>query len=194
MIHKYSTLFDSKYLSKGIVLLKSLKEVASDAFTYVLCLDRFSHETISKLGLADRIFTLDLIDSEELRKANSNRTHQEYCWTLASYFTNWVREKENLDEITYLDADMMFFSSPESIFDEIGEAATGIIPHRFTPQKQYLEVNGKYNVSWVTFKGQMGAQILKDWSNKCLDWCYNKAEPERMGDQKYLDFWKKEYG
>lgn len=38
--------------------------------------------------------------------------------------------------ITYLDADLMFYSHVQPLFDEIGDASIAIIEHRFSPRLQ----------------------------------------------------------
>ena len=31
------------------------------------------------------------------------------------------------------------------------------------------------------------------WREQCLDWCFDRVEPTRFGDQKYLDEWPSRY-
>ena len=197
--HTYATLFDKKYLAKGECMISSLiRQSEGKAFIYVLALDNFSKEYIENYGEFVQIYTMQDVMTPELKKARGNRTYQEFCWTLASYFTAWVWNKNlgavDTQELTYLDSDLFFYSDPQPIFDEIGEKSVGIIEHRFIPSKKGLVINGKYNVGWVSFQGPMGKAILEGWARKCLEWCYNRAEPTRFADQKYLDYWKDQYG
>jgi hypothetical protein len=36
-----------------------------------------------------------------------------------------------LEAVTYIDADIAFFSDPQPVFDEMGEDSVMIVPHRF---------------------------------------------------------------
>ena len=40
-----------------------------------------------------------------------------------------------------------------SLFDELGEDATLIVPHRYAPEHRHKEpTSGTYNVEWLTFR------------------------------------------
>lgn len=136
----------------------------------------------------------------QMAEVRASRTWQEYCWTVASVFTAYVAQTNSgymrtlENEVTYLDADLFFFSDPEQVFEEIGDRKIAIVPHRLIPSKKHLEVNGIYNVSWVTFKGALGHAALTMWATQCREWCYNRQEDGKFGDQKYLDNWPSLYG
>ena len=47
---------------------------------------------------------------------------------------------------------------------------------------------GQFCVEWVTIKNDKeGLRCLNHWKRECINWCYDKKEQIRMGDQKYLD-------
>lgn len=126
---------------------------------------------------------------------DSGRTWQEYCWTMASVFTEYLFNYSygDFDAYTYLDADVFFFSDPKVIFDEIGDRSIAVIPHRWNEKdRKRLEPNGKFNVSWVTFKNNaIGRECLSTWARQCRERCSAKVG---CGDQKYLDEWPSKYG
>ena len=63
-----------------------------------------------------------------------------------------AREPE-LSAITYVDADVFFFSSPEPLFAELGDNSIQIVPHRYAPAYWHQEeTSGIYNVEWLTFR------------------------------------------
>jgi hypothetical protein len=66
----------------------------------------------------------------------------------------------------------------------------GIVPHRFAPAQRDLESHGIYNVGWVSFRNDSdGLACLRWWRERCLEWCFDRKEPGRYADQKYLDVW-----
>jgi hypothetical protein len=62
------------------------------------------------------------------------------------------------------------------------------VPHRFPAASVGREKYGKYNVGWLTFRRDaQGLACLAWWRDRCLEWCYDRLEGDRFGDQKYLD-------
>jgi len=195
--HRYfCTLFDSGYLFKGAVMISSLKKHCPDSIVFVLCLDTLVAEILVDLNIEGCVcIALAQVENDALLAAKANRNVAEYCWTLSSFFTAWLMEnRPEVDLLTYVDADMMFYSSPEPLYAEMREASIGIVEHRFIPRLAHLESKGRFCVEWVSFRrDDQGLACLFKWRAQCLEWCYDRLEAGRMGDQKYLDAWPSDY-
>lgn len=192
----FCTLFDSNYLFKGVVMLRTLRQNCPGAHVFVLCMDEPCRGMLEQLGLPGvTCISLPEIESVELLAAKKDRNIAEYCWTLSASLPAWVMDRyPEVDLLTYVDADLMFYSSVEPLFDEIGASSIAIIEHRFTPRLKYLEENGRFCVEWVTFRRDPeGLACLDRWRKQCIAWCYARLEDGRMGDQKYLDEWPARY-
>ena len=193
MSNKYfCTLFDANYLIKGIAMVNSLQRSCPNAYIFILCMDHFTAEHIGRLNLLNiKIIRLHEIESDELLAAKKNRGIAEYCWTLSPclpYFI--INHYKNIDAITYLDADLYFFSSLDPLFEEIKDASIAITEHKFIPRLKQQEIMGKFCVQWVTFQNdEQGLACLARWRQQCIEWCYYRLEDGKMGDQKYLDEW-----
>ena len=192
----FCTLFDSGYLFKGVVMLRTLHQNCEDAHIFVLCMDEPCRRILERLDLQGvTCISLPEIESTELLIAKKDRNIAEYCWTLSSSFTAWVIDRyPDVNLLTYVDADLMFYSSVAPLFEEIGTSSVAIIEHRFTPRLKHLEENGRFCVEWVTFRRDFdGLACLYRWRDQCIEWCYARLEGGRMGDQKYLDEWPMRY-
>src|SRR3989338_6898902 len=192
----FCTLFDSGYLLKGVAMIQSLARHCPGAHVHVLCMDRLAGEILSALALPEvTCIPLSEIEDEELLAAKKDRSVAEYCWTLSPCLPWYVMRKcPHIDFITYLDADLLFYSSVQPLFDEIGNASIAIIEHRFSPRLQDRNVNGRFCVEWVSFRrDDQGLACLSRWRDQCIEWCYYRLEEGRMGDQKYLDEWPDRY-
>ncbi len=194
----FCTYFDRNYLTRGLALHRSLRENCPDFRLWVLCMDDETYRVLNELDLPE-VEPIALQDFENgdalLLAAKPSRSRVEYYFTctpsLPLYILNhWPA----VDLITYLDADLFFFSDPVPLFDEIGDHSIAIIAHRFPLRLRYLEMHGIYNVGWLTFRrDEQGLSCLQAWRDQCIEWCFDRVEEVRFGDQKYLDDWPQRY-
>lgn len=188
----FCTLFNSFYLSRGVLMYRSLEKSCADFHLYVYAFDQDTYEFLKNENYKHlTVISLKEFEDEELLRVKKDRTAAEYCWTCSSATILHAIENFKLDNCTYIDADMYFYSDPRVLIDEMGENSVLITEHRYTPKYDQSKVSGKYCVQFVTFKNdENGLKVLKDWKKNCIAWCYNRVEDGKFGDQKYLDAWK----
>ncbi|MDP2136963.1 MAG: hypothetical protein Q8J74_03835 [Candidatus Didemnitutus sp.] len=194
----YCTYFDGNYLTRGLALHQSLMRHAGSFELTVLCMDKAAETALRKKALPGvRLLPLAELVAQypELDAARGNRTNLEFYFTCTSWLMQHLLPGIPAGELlTYLDADLYFFASPEKIHDEIGSAPIAITPHRFPLSLAHLERYGKFNVGWVSLRNNAtGMACAKDWGEKCADWCFNLLEDDRYADQKYLDAWESRF-
>ena len=187
----YCTLFDSRYLSRGLAMYESLKKHSDNFHMYIFLFDKKSYKLLKKFNLsAVTLVPLHEFEDEELLRVKKHRTQTEYFWTCTPSIIKYCMENFNLENCTYLDADIYFFSNPKILIEEIDDKSILITEHRYTPKYDMSLTRGIYNVQFVTFKNDIiGMKALNFWRKKCISWCYNKVEKNKFGDQKYLDDW-----
>ncbi len=194
MCYYFCTYFDKYYLPRGVALYNSLRRHCTDFRLWVLCMDAESYATLSTMALTD-VVLIRLEDFErgdtELRQAKSTRNLIEYYFTCTPSLPLYIlRHAPEVDLITYLDADLYFFSDPAPIYEEMNGKSIAIIPHRFPESMKHLDKSGTYNVGWLSFRrDEEGLACLRWWRERCNEWCYDQIEPDRFADQKYLDQW-----
>lgn len=192
MIRNYCTLFDIKYVDKGLALYYSLKKNSTiDFHLYILCLDNQLMKIMNSLKKTNiTLISLEEFETKKLLEVKKGRTNAEYCWTCTPSFIKHVFLNYNVDNCTYLDADLFFYSDPEIIFKDLKEDAI-VVSHRLpnTPKWRKIEKsNGKYCVEFNYFNNCENSQkMLEWWTNACLKWCYARNEEGKYGDQKYLE-------
>ena len=190
----FCTYFDHHYLPRGLALYESLRRHCPTAELWVLCLSHECHDWLARKQLAGvRLITLEEFERADpaLRQARQNRSIVEYYFTCTPALPRFVFDSApQADLVTYLDADLYFFRDPSLLFAEMAQASIAIIGHRFAPAYRHLEKTGVYNVGWISFRGdEYGHACLAEWRRRCLEWCYDRVEEGRYGDQKYLDQW-----
>lgn len=190
-INHFCTLFDSNYLSRGVTMYQSLAATGANFHLYVFAFDEKCRQVLETMNLPKlTVISLKEFEDEALLKVKPTRTRAEYCWTSTSSTILYCIEQFNLPACTYLDADMFFYADPSVLIDEMGDKSIMITEHRYTPRYDKTALSGTYCVQFVTFKNdERGLTALRWWRNACLEWCYNRHEDGKFGDQKYLDDW-----
>lgn len=197
MGHAYCTLFDRIFLFRGLALYESLEQHAGEFTLWILCMDDTVHDVLSELSLPHaELIRLSDFEDDALRAAKRTRNPLEYCWTCTPGVPLWVlRNHPGLESVTYVDADLMFFSDPEPLFDELGDGSVSIIEHRYAPRWQHLVTqSGIYNVEYLTFRNDTrGLSVLEWWRQRCIEWCYDRVEDGKVADQMYLNDWPRRF-
>lgn len=191
----FCTLFDSNYLSRGLAMYNSLVKNCKDFQLYIFAFDTCTFNFFLKNNF-DHITVVSLQDfeDEKLLEIKSTRSRAEYCWTCTPSTIKYVIEKYNVPHCTYIDSDLYFYSTPQPLIDEMGNASVSLIPHRYTLKYDQSATSGIYCVQFMAFKNDPnGLEILNWWRNACIEWCYARFEDGKFGDQKYLDHWPTQF-
>src|SRR5436853_3912156 len=170
----FCTYFDHHYSARGLALYQSLKRHCPEFKLWILCLDEPSHSELTRLNLPEvSLLTLDELERGDpaLLGAKENRSRIEYYFTCTPSLPLFIlRADPTVDLITYLDADLFFFSSVAPLFQEMEGKSIAIIAHRFAPAFRHWEWNGIFNVGWVSFRGDHhGWRVLRGGGEGGLD-------------------------
>jgi hypothetical protein len=187
----FCTLFNTAYLSRGLAMYQSLEEHCAKFHLYIFAFDTHCFDLLSDLNLpCATIISLNEFEDDKLLAVKAERTSGEYCWTCASSTIKYCLETYKLEHCTYIDADLLFFNDPAVLIAEMGSKSVLITEHRYTPCYEQSKTSGKYCVQFMTFKHTVeGMEVLNWWIDACLNWCFNRFEDGKFGDQKYLDDW-----
>jgi len=137
------------------------------------------------------------LETPELLEVKPERTIGEYCWTLTPFAPRFVFEADSsVERVTYIDADLWFRKNPKSLFDELDSSGKQVLitDHAYAPEYDQSAASGQYCVQFMIFKREFGQRVLKWWEDRCIEWCFNRIEDGKFGDQKYLDDWPERFG
>lgn len=187
----FCTLFNSNYMSRGLVMYDSLLAVCSDFHLYVFAFDEKCYTFLKALHLEHMtVVSLQEFEDRELLRVKPSRSAAEYCWTSTASTILYSMTHFSLQNCTYIDADMFFYSDPIVLIEEMGSKSVLITEHRYAKEHDQSKDSGKYCVQFVTFKNDVkGMEVLNWWRSACIEWCYDRMEDGKFGDQKYLDDW-----
>lgn len=192
------TLFDQAFLPNGVALHQSLVRHGGSFALWVVCPDDVTAQTLRRLDLPGvHVIPLAELETDALRAVRPDRTMVEYYWTLTPFTPQAVLDRApEADRVTYIDADMWLAASPAPLFAEFEGSGAGTLltPHAYAPQFEQSLSYGIYCVQFMPFTRGTGQPLMQWWQERCVEWCYARAEDGKFGDQKYLDDWPERFG
>jgi tetratricopeptide (TPR) repeat protein len=191
----YCTYFDRNYLTRALALIASLyKHDKNDFQLFAVCMDELTRLILNRLNLPN-VTAIPMHEIEQrdfpLLAAKKDRSLVEYYWTATpSIILRLLEKNPHINVLTYIDADLFFFSSPNPIYEEFGNSSILIHEHRFPPRLIHFEQFGRYNVGLLCFRNdKKGLKALHWWRERCIEWCFNRPENGKFADQLYLNDW-----
>lgn len=199
MTRFFCTYFDWAYRQKGLALWESLERECPDYHLWILALDKPTGALLTRLSLPNvSAIGMSSFETDALRKVKASRSVREYYWTCTPAWILFVLRRSPATHISYIDADLYFFGSPEPVFQEIGAQSLAITPHDFPHHLRGFVSNGIYNVGLVYVQEDgVGLACMEEWEAQCLNWCYLRHDPRHPDwfcDQKYWDKLVPKYG
>ena len=193
----FCTVLSRYRLYQGIALFCSLHEVMDNFRLYVLCMDDETFHLLARMNWKNiHLISIHAIKNEKLAHLKEQRRFNEFCWTLKPFLieTVFVHNTDS-DRVTYLDADLFFFSDPSIIFENQPDCSVLLsrgeirIPSLAASNKNKLQkLLGNFNSGFISFlRDESGSDSIEWWKRRCLESCLSYPETGRFGDQKYLD-------
>jgi GT2 family glycosyltransferase len=190
----FCTSLDQSRLDHGRALHRSLQQHAGKFEQVVLCLDGETEAALRRDPLPHvRLLNLAELTGKypSLAAAAKDRTPEEFRLTAKSWLLlHQLSAIPSGELLTYLEAELFFFASPQPLFAEIGKASLALVPFRHSAAASHLEAYGKYGTGWISARNDTtGRAVIAEWAEQCAAWCFRILEPSRYAEQKYLEAW-----
>jgi hypothetical protein len=180
-------------------MYESLKKYSDDFQLFIFAFDDISFQILNELKLQNAtVISLNEFETQDLLEVKIQRSKAEYCWTCTPATISYVLQNFHVSNCTYVDSDLLFFSDPAILIDEMASHHKNVLitEHRYSIiAKLYEEKrSGRFCVQFVTFTNEPDSlAVLEKWRLQCIEWCYARHEDSKFGDQKYLDEWPSIY-
>jgi hypothetical protein len=148
-------------------------------------LDSMDDPSIKAVRLAD-------VETAELLAVKGGRNRAEYCWTMTPFTPKIVFDRDaQVERVTYIDADMFLLKAPGPIFEEFEASGKAVLitDHAYDAEYDSSAGSGQYCVQFMTFVRGRSDTVRQWWQERCIEWCFDRMEDGKHGDQKYLDDW-----
>jgi len=193
------TICDFAFLPQALLLHRSLEAHAPGTPLRVLATDErarawLAAEAPPGLTVVD-VRELEALDPE-LAAVRPLRNRSEYCWTLTPAFCLQALEAAPPDStVIWVDADIRFHADPGLLASALGDGSLLLVPHRFwrpypmSPPPEYMARRyGSFNGGTVAARNDaVGRDAIRRWRERTVEWCYDRVEPGRFGNQLYLE-------
>jgi len=190
-IEHFATLFDRTFLPQGLALMYSLKRRVKHYKLWIICMDEDSFLFLSPKALPFiECLRISELETEELKAVKKTRSKGEYCWTVTPFVPRFVfHQDRSISRVTYIDSDLWFLQDPTPIFQEFHNSGKSVMitEHAYAPEYDMSKKFGKFCVQFIIFEKDGSQEVTKWWEEKCLEWCYNRLENGKFGDQMYLN-------
>lgn len=193
MTEQFITIINSLYLAQALTLHRSMLRHIDSFSLWILCVDTHCFETLQALKLKN-VFLINLRDHEPplYRQARLKRSPGEYCWTLKPLVPQLIfKNYSSVERLTHLDADLWFTANPKKLFDEFEGSHKSILitEHAYLEEYPSKNLSGRFCSQWITYSNQNYIEPVLRWQNQCLEWCFDRFEDGKLGDQRYLEEW-----
>ena len=193
----YVTIIDSLFLPQGLALHASMERHLPSFTLWIVCVDDEAFSVLKRLNLSNvRLLQLSFLETPELLGVKTSRNKGEYCWTVTPFAPRFVFEADaDVQRVTYLDADLWFRNNPKAIFDEFEASGKAILitEHAFAAEHDHSAISGRFCVQFIIFRRVESEKVRSKWEQQCIEWCFDKVEDGKFGDQKYLDDWPRDF-
>jgi hypothetical protein len=193
-MRNYCTLFDRNYLFQGMALYRSLVRHTSNFRLFALCMDETAHDLVKAMESITLVpIGISELLNPEIERVRGHTTHGQFCWVCQPLICEYILDRFDAGMVTYLEADSLFFSDPEVLFDELGEDSVSLVPHNFSAEFDNSAEAGLFCVQFNTFRNdEVGRRVLAYWKKSCFK--YDKATPNEYPGQTSLDDWPRRFG
>lgn len=194
----FCTFVNYGYLDRALAMLESMRQCIEAFSIEILCFDTATVDFFNKHSFPE-VICMPISDFEkrqpDVAATKNERTQSEYFFTCTPSFICDVLERNpSINIITYIDADMIFYNTPQPIFELMKNKSIMATEHGFIERDMHNLKYGRFNAGWVTLRNNStGKECAYRWRNQCVAWCFDRLEDNKFADQKYIDEWPELY-
>ncbi|WP_298236997.1 glycosyltransferase [uncultured Algibacter sp.] len=193
------TICSNNYLGQALALKQSFLKHNPDFVFVIVLMDKYSDEidykqfSPAKFVLAEALDTInleDLISKYYIIELNT-------C-IKASAFKYLIKRNPNLEVIYYLDPDLYFYNSLDSLNEKLKTKAAVLTPHILTqierdgkfPEENTFLQYGVFNLGFLGLnpKKESTKKILDWWEHRTLNFGYDSVHKGYFVDQLWMNF------
>lgn len=185
------------YIPKVRMLFRSLRKYHPEAVLHLALAD----ERTPLLDLAqepfDEVLTVADLDIPEWRPWAFCHSIVELATAIKPFFMKKLLEREDCDQVLYLDPDMVVFSRLDDIINSLTESNIILTPHQIAPETTLAAImdneisslkHGIYNLGFVgVTNNEEGHRFAAWWASRIYHFCRSELHNGLFTDQRWID-------
>ena len=192
MIRAACTIVSLNYLSHARTVCESYLEFHPDHSFYVLLVDRIPDD----VDLSKERFEIVLVQELGITNFESVAFKYDILELNTSVKPTFLKSllERGIDELIYLDPDILVCSCTDPIFNELATHAIVLTPHALSPNEAspsgeaMLLFSGAYNLGFIAVSNSTEARrFLNWWEHRCLNFGYQERQSGLFVDQKWIN-------
>lgn len=187
------TIIAKNYLGLAGVLEKSVRRNSGCDFFVIIADEWEGPGTLPDHVLVGR----EVLDIEEglWEKMAFQYNLVEFCTAIKPLSFRYFFDRKKYDKVIYVDPDVYFFGSPDTIFTLLEDSHIVLTPHLLRLQTELKQdypdhlflLNGTFNLGFLGLKSGIPARRLLDWWHaRLIDQCYFDFDKGMATDQKWI--------
>ena len=185
------TIVAPNYFGQALTLQVSLEPHSIDFKVVIVCEEGFKTDVFD----SDKIIYSYQLDVENYAAKAFQFNILEHCTNIKPSCFKYLFCRESYDFVYYIDPDVFFYQTPESINSLFGDATVLLTPHTTTPvldkfkpsDLEFLRT-GIFNLGFIGIRpSKDSSRFLDWWSSRCLDFGFNDTSSGLFVDQKWMD-------
>lgn len=186
------------YISKAIVLGKSIKRKNPNSKFIICLLERSVPKEINNIEFIDQIILAQDIGIIDFEKFVFKHSIVEGCTAVkGNFFLYLLKKFKNEDKFVYLDPDIMVFNKLDELECLLDSNEIILTPHLLDMESKVEDIidneigilkHGVYNLGFLAIRrGSESCRFLEWWSKRLNMYCYAENEKGIYTDQKWID-------
>lgn len=185
------TIVAPNYFGQALTLQASLESHFIDFKVVIVCEEGFKTDVFD----SDKIIYSYELGIENYAGKAFQFNILEHCTNIKPTCFKYLSSYDSYDFIYYIDPDVFFYRTPESINSLFGDATVLLTPHTMTPilddfkpsDLEFLRT-GIFNLGFIGVRPSKSADRFLDWwSSRCLEFGFNDTSSGLFVDQKWMD-------
>lgn len=185
------TIVAPNYFGQALTLQASLEPHFIDFKVVIVCEEGFKTDLFDSNKV---VYSYELGIKNYVAKAFQFNI-LEHCTNIKPGCFKYFSSLDSYDYIYYIDPDVFFYRTPESINSLFADATVLLTPHTMTPildefkpsDLEFLRT-GIFNLGFIGVRPSKSAdRFLEWWNSRCLEFGFNDTSSGLFVDQKWMD-------